>query len=503
MRKIGRWLMILCLVLCACGTGESHIEQPQGEQSQAENENAGKKLKVYISYNGTVTTTDGVMQLSGPTCTVGGMGISDELVYINLIEQFAEENDIELDLAYGKVQDQMSRPITYYDVLIGNTYEAGFFDLFLHEMLQGDYLMDMTPLAKEDVLYGGTYIEPIMKAGKVDERQLIFPLSFNLNMLYTSEESLDRHEMNISADSTFDELIDAFAGGWNQANDTVYLFQPNYSPYLGTFYCEPTPYQTFLLAGGSAMEIDEHVNLIKLYESFMVSDLNSNLDDIRLHADLQDEYGYGIAEMWVDNANTWRLEAAANPSAFEIMQEQVACYTSGNTYNEVCPFVMQTMYYESLYREIGEDFTPIAIPEKDKAKAYQAIISNYGIIPKDSTEPELAFELLQYLASAEISPLYDLPVNKEQITKTLSTLQSTDLTVVDHFTFDVYTMQPLSEETASYLQEVIDHIDHAVLFDNKLWYDRNQVLAQYILGTMELHAAAQQMIEIDKIERGE
>lgn len=235
----------------------------------------------------------------------------------------------------------------------------------------------------------------------------------------------------------------------------------------------------------------------------MVSDLNSNLDDIRLHADLQDEYGYGIAEMWVDNANTWRLEAAANPSAFEIMQEQVACYTSGNTYNEVCPFVMQTMYYESLYREIGEDFTPIAIPEKDKAKAYQAIISNYGIIPKDSTEPELAFELLQYLASAEISPLYDLPVNKEQITKTLSTLQSTDLTVVDHFTFDVYTMQPLSEETASYLQEVIDHIDHAVLFDNKLWYDRNQVLAQYILGTMELHAAAQQMIEIDKIERGE
>ena len=152
-------------------------------------------------------------------------------------------------------------------------------------------------------------------------------------------------------------------------------------------------------------------------------------------------------------------ESADLGDGFSVVKDYIGCFAIGGSFcEEYQPFAAEAAYYEWRYEELGEDFICIGVPTYENSDSYEAVVSSFGVIPKNSRHPEEAYRFLKMVADSEVDPWYDLSVNRERSEETIRRLSTETLALRGG-----YGVPPMSEETADYLRSLIDHIGGASL----------------------------------------
>ena len=480
---------VICLLLSACGN--SGQEAQNSKQLPEESDVETKTLRVLMpgSYQDS--------GIHGPVVQIGGMDVTNEFIYAGLLELFEEQSGVhvEIDYSYDGL-DNLANQTGRYDLIICTNRSSR---VALSSALTADNCYDMSSLFTEKELYNGDYVTPILEAGKVEGKQLVFPLTFNLSMLYSSEESLERHNLNITTDSSFDELAESFMDCWVREQDTIPLYQMRYGMGNTFGFSSVSPFHTFLYAAENRnhQSPDFYLKLISLYRSFLEADFNMELDEIRSW--IGQEKTHSIVPVGEQNSLSYTVDLMMQNNAeeaFDFFNEKIACFASGTVTGYFIPFAVQSMFYETLYEKAGETFFLTAIPEENNSSGYEAVVTMYGVIPQKAENPETAFQLLTFLADAKINYLYDMPVNKNQIKESLAELKQRKIQLSSMFGTASCEIGPMSEATADYLESVIEHIESAGFRDNATEEELYAILESFVLGEIDEQQAALQMGEL-------
>lgn len=481
-KKLQRVLLIalsLVMVLSACGNGErAHTTNPDSSEKIESAE--GKTLSVILATEEAFDSRGGTLSIMEYK-QIGDVQAIVASSYEKIIKDFEEETGAQVNLlAYGTgIKEASSCDAVILDAsrLFGGD---GGYATNIPDMNE-EYCYDLTDFFEKDGLFDDdAYITSVLEAGKFEGRQYVFPLSFNMSMLFTSEQSLARHSLSISQDQTFDELVTEIESAYRSAVDTMPLYQYGYHSFL-KLPEEPdsfrllrnmgaSPVQTFAEASGQEFASEEssiYGQMQSLYEAFVASDLNTSPALLRNSTNLDEIVDASL----VASINSLIIRQQAG--VFDDIVPQVACFTSTDAQALSIPFAAQAMFYESKYRELNEDFVCIAIPQKNSMTSYAAMATTYGVVPVKAKEPELGYQLLKYIADHQTSPTHDLSVNRNCVEKTLESLTNDTISIANGSGSVEYTMNPMSQETSEYLLDVIDHIGYAYFLDpaveNPLW----------------------------------
>ena len=479
-KKLQRVLLIalsLVMVLSACGNGQ-RAHTTNSDSSEKIESAEGKTLSVILA-------TDVFESRDGSGITeykqIGDVQAIVASSYEKIIKDFEEETGAQVNLlAYGTgIKEASSCDVVILDASRLAGSDAGYATNIPY--MNEEYCYDLTQFFEEDgLLDSDDYISSVLKAGEIEGKRYVFPLSFNMSMLFTSEQSLARHSLSISRDQTFDELVLEFETAYRSAVDTMPLYQygyhsfakPTEDPYDFGFRraMGASPIQTFTEASGQEFASEEssiYGQMQSLYEAFVASDLNTSLALLRNSTNLDDVIDASL----VEGINS--LIRNQQVGVFDEIVTKVACFTSTDAQAESIPFAAQAMFYESKYRELNEDFVCIAIPQKNSMTSYAAMATTYGVVPVKAKEPELGYQLLKYIADHQTSPTHDLSVNRNCVEKTLESLTNDTISIANGSGSVEYAMNPMSQETSEYLLGVIDHIGYAYFLDpaveNPLW----------------------------------
>lgn len=426
-------------------------------------------------------------------------------MYYEPVQEFQKQTGVEVNIQFfiatTDILTQLSKDLeagTGPDVIIGSIASENY-DLLPY--MEEGYFYDLTPFFEEDeILSGGDYVTPIMEAGQFHEQQLIFPLTFNMNLLMTSEENLQKNHFPISRDYTYNELVKTFIDAWSDSDrDADELLMLQYSDMWNTF-----PYDFFSVASGRELKDINTKQLIldqKTFEDWAML----------FEAYLEDDYSMTRAELKSLVAiNNQHLDykpsktlAATNKATrkilghFDFLHNQAVCITDGGMASfHLHSFAAQASYYESRFSDQGEEFLCIGVPMQQDPDYYAAQVTTFGAVTSDSNHAKEGYQFLKFLADSPRFMHFDLSVNKEQIDSTFDDLTSTyfdfypamgnfppeDVPEGQDWLGDAYTIQPMTSATRDYLQSMIDHIGAVSLPNRERWKIIQEEIERYIYG---------------------
>ncbi len=440
------------------------------------------------------TTMYGIGDFSANFYTWGEKGH----IYYTELNNYQKQSTLDVHITYGQYDelwnylDDGNAP----DLIVSDT-RADIPEL----MAQGEFL-DLLPYFDKDGIYeSGNYVNPVLEAGLYFDHQYVFPLTFTMNAVITSEQSLARHDLTLTSDYTFDDMANAFATAYREAENTD---DKHFLISHSTDFTQGTLYEVFARASGQAaynpktgkvvLDREYFKQMAELYESFACYDFNMDLDEIRIAAEQESlekaahAESAGLDPAKVEAAKESRFLNASEKNSryarlfyssasisqkFELTRNAFACVADGADPSGVMYSTLtQAYYYESRYTDAEEDFMIIGIPEKEDPDSYSAAVTLFGVIPTGAVHPDEAYELLKMLADAEIFPHFDMPVNRDRLAETFDYFTSTHY---DYYSFQMpdmtemiemgaeYQIKPMSQETSEYLQNMVENIGRVVL----------------------------------------
>ena len=452
MKRIGILLLIICL-LCACSGEISEESSMALTEESVEKTDPDNIFRIYIFGQRTKTELPPKIpaadsySVTGPAYVIGEHIGSDYHIYSKALEEFEQESDYTIEITY------MTTPSALYslngdnsmpDVIIGSYTEEN--DSSLYTMLNEIYLYDMNEFFVEDDIYdSGEYIETILEAGKVNGRQFVFPLTFTMNMLCTSEQSLERHDLKITDQSTFEDIVFEFMRLWDNtsgATDEVLVL-----PLAGGLVPKIWPFSFFHAASGQ-MFSPPGLRQVTIGEDYF----NSLFDICMSYKQTES----GPLELIT---NAMRENCIEEGDGFTAIQENVGCFAVGGIWSDYYqPLAAQAAYYEWQYNQLGEDFLCIGVPRYHDSTTYEAIITNFGVIPQASRHPEEAYRFIKMLADVELQPYNDLSVNRKRCEESIDKLTFEEIVLKEG-----YSVEAMSKNTADHLKNMIEHIGGATL----------------------------------------
>ena len=479
-RQLLTLILVLALVLCACSpsrtaqnqTEESTPDSVLHEASETtietdETSEAATELHIWI-----------IESAYGELGEFSGVPSIDENYIEKALTSYAQENYIDLHIHDAFHQDSVVGPADL--IVLGPGADLQYY------LSEANY-KDLTPYFEQDQIYSnGQYVEPLLRAGIQNEQQLAFPLIFNMYALYTSEESLARHRLDLSSDASFGEIVSTLTSELNNLSrptDEVLLMGFEDLPMLSSVF------QFFLFAGGVSLlnpetetvtlDPEYFKKILSLYEAYIynnwacdrspLSQLSDNLSSDYRSSDQSKWYYYFTASNHI------------NDSSLSAITDQVACFldidAAPNPY-QYSSFIAQAAYYESSYRDLDETFMCIGIPEQ-QGDSYAAQVSLCGLIPAASEHPDESYQLLKYLADTPVPWYLGASINHENITDTMQFLTETTIELPIYGS-EPYFMQPMSQETAAYLTQMIEQVHTVYLPQNQLRWNIDERLLSYL-----------------------
>ena len=203
---IGIWFAFLVSCKDVNSTFEMEEELPE-------------KLTVFAV--GDITTTNYGEEFFSTRYNIGEFSALSEkwgsgaYIFYDAINKFQKDTGIEIEVYYFmqtidllEALEQCMNTEKCPDIIIGN-YAAQ--DYCLYSYLQEEYFADLFSYFEKDGIYSnGEYFSNILKAGMVGEKQYLFPLTFNMNVLFSSKESMQRHDLKIAEDMRYEDVISLF-----------------------------------------------------------------------------------------------------------------------------------------------------------------------------------------------------------------------------------------------------------------------------------------------------
>ena len=428
-------------------------------------------------------------------------------IYRDAIEQYKKETNEEIVVKFFSGTEEMLR--TAYnewklgngpDVLIGDYRGDGY---CLYPYIEEGMFEDIQPYFEQDEIYsGGQYISKILEAGMIGDQQLIFPLTFNMNVLFTSKERMTRHEMWLSDDMHYKDMLDLFRNGWRKASDEdEYLMvqftniRNNY-PYIlfqAASGVSPIDYET----GKIILSKEVFTDWATLYQSYICNEYDMTREELKY---LQE--GEGIQGKDSKYGKLQQLRSgAAMAEMFGLLHEDVLCFAEGgNCSGFYHSFAANARYYESRFDEFDDDMICIGIPTLNNDDGYAAQVTTFGIVLSNSPNTKKGYEFIKTMADSEVWMHFDLSVNKQRIEDTLSDFTTS---YYDYYPMlgrisppkdnvdsvewldDPIQLKPMSAETKEYLQYMIEHIEVATLPEFGLNAIITEEIQNYLWGDTE------------------
>ena len=213
-------------------------------------------------------------------------------IYYNAIEKYKKQTNTDIKVEY--FNDTLSMLETAHnewkngkgpDVIIGSYTSA---EYCLYPYIEAGMFTDLLPYFESDEIYSnGQYISKVLEAGLIDGRQVISPLTFNMNILYTSKERMKEHNIWLSKDMHYEDLLNVFKNGWqevgNQENFLMLQFtnmDNNYPYILFQSACgeEIIDYET----GKITLSKETFEEWLALYQSYICNDYGMTKEELKL-----------------------------------------------------------------------------------------------------------------------------------------------------------------------------------------------------------------------------
>ena len=419
-------------------------------------------------------------------------------IYYDALNNYQKESALDVRITYGQYDELWNYLLdgNAPDLIVSDTRAD------ITELMAQEEFLDLLPYFEKDSIYeSGNYVNPVLEAGLYFDQQYVFPLTFTMNALITSEQSLARHDLMLSSDYTFDDMVNTFTNAYREVENTD---DKHFLTSTANGSAQSIAYQIFSRASGQTaynpktgkvvLDEDYFKQMAELYEAFICYDLQMNLDEIRVAAEQEsleraaEAESRGLSPEEVESCKNYKYLNTSEKNSryarlfysnamisqrFELTRNAFACVSdSGESMGDMGSTLTQAYYYESRYTDAEEDFMIIGIPEKEDPESYSATITMFGVIPTEAIHPDEAYELLKTLADAEIFPHFGMSVNRDRLNETFDYFTSTHY---DYYAFQMpdpaetiemgaeYQIKPMSEETSQYLQDMVENIDRVVL----------------------------------------
>ena len=446
-------------------------------------------------------------------------------IFYDAMETFQKETGIGIDLYYFmQTKDLLTALEENFnnekcpDIIVGS-YTTD--EYCLYSYITDGYFADMKPYFVEDELYtNGEYLTNVLNGGLIGDKQYIFPLTFNMNMFFSSKESLKSHDLWLSDEMTYSEMLTLFAESWKQeSREDEEVIMMQFSNSQNTF-----PNALFQSASGESIldyetgeiVLDEEYfgELARLYESYLCDDYDMTREELKELAHANDGVLPYNKSKFI-NLKSASLNEEVSLEIFNIINEKVGCFSEGG-YKSVFmhSFVAQAYYYESRYQDLEEEFVCIGIPTRGSNEGYTAQITSYGGVIANSPYIQYGYEFLKCLADSKTFMYLDVSVNKLNAVEEIQELTSLVYELYPSIgTFspekepegadwlgESYQIAPLSEDMAEYLIYLLEHIECAKLPEGTLNEIISLEIENYIFGNTntveEAYIKASQQLEL-------
>ena len=459
-------------------------------------------------------------------------------IYYDAVESYKKETGKEIQIEFFDIPEEMFEKAYEEwkngagpDVIIGDYVNNG---CLLYPYISEGMLADMGGYFENDALYSsGEYVEKVLEGGRIGQDQLVFPLTFNMNMLYTSEERMNKHGIWLSEDMLYEEMLTAFQDAWNEVRDEDEYLMLNHEYYRNRY-----PVLLFQSASGINMieyetgkiqlSIEDFSDWANLYESYICNEYQMSREELKefvvQNPDISIPYEDSMLSSIIELCNN-----VESDESFDIIKENTFSWSNGGTYaSNYRSFAAHTNYYESRMKDEDETFVPIAIPSKHNPGEYAAEIASFGVILSNSKKTDEAYEFIKALADYKHFMHLDLSVNRQVLIDTLDELSTTNFSlqlrvggtpapeiseedlmnndeevqkILDIYHEESYFMQALSEESKDYLLNMVEHIGIASLPEGQLDGIIIEEIGRYIwedVDTIEnaYHNTIQRFIEM-------
>ncbi len=411
-------------------------------------------------------------------------------IYKTILEEYQKENPVELEIEYFDYSDDLDAQLVrdmkngvLPDLIIENSISYN----DAYALFDADILLDLSTYVEDDGLYeSGEYFNEVLRAGQYQSQQLIMPLSFNMTTIMSSEESLQRYDLDLSKADILDVLdqLTSRANMMQQEEKEQELLAQFVAP-MGDY-----PISMLLAAGGGALvdyekktvELDQefYKYVAEFYKQFAIQEMGS------LEAVIEQGTQLGL----YGSVHDQRMGAAMR---FEDMHKNTAAFIEGgscrNTF--IHSFAAQANYYESVYTDKGEEFYLYGIPTYNSSNEYTPMVTSYGAVMADTEHPEEAYEFLKYMMDQPYFMHFDLSPNREATEEMLYQLCNTTYEIIQmRGYFDMpdlelatdYVMKPMTEKTKTAIMDMLDKMGEATLNNDPVFWKVQENMLLYVVG---------------------
>lgn len=502
-----------CIIVLVCiGVGLKIYSSMNTDENETEiivKEKENDVLTVYAAANGfhigredELYTTD---YLLGEFPEVAERWSEAGYIYYSGIEKYKKETDMDVRIEFFNDSLSMLEKANKEwksgegpDVILGSYTSAGY---SLYPYIEEGMFADLMPYFESDEIYSrGEYLTTVLEAGLLNNHQVIFPMTFNMNVLYTSEERMKEVDIWLSEDMYYDDFVSSFMNGWQEPTN-----QNSYLMLQFTNMDNNYPYVLFQAASGEkildyetgkiTLNKDAFTEWLNIYQGFVCNDYAMTEEELKASQKSGDSSRYdqlrrGFGAEYINDL-------------FGVLLPKVFCFAEGgNCSYSAHSFVANTRYYESRFSEFDEEFICLGIPVKSNPEGYAAQITNFGVVLSNSEKQREGYELIKCLVDTKHWMHLDLSVNRQVIDDTLDELNTSY--------YDFYSqigtpaavglgvsellppvrLQPMSDETKDYMNYLVDHIETANLPEFELYLIVTEEIEDYIWGSTESVDAA-------------
>ena len=410
--------------------------------------------------------------------------------YKTMLEEYQKENSVELIIEYFDCSDDL------HAQLVEDKKEGKLPDLIIEDsisfddayaLLDADILLDLSSYVQEDGLYdSGEYYNEVLQGGQYKGQQMILPLSFNMNTIMSSAESLERYNIDLSEAGLLDMLVQ-FTSQLHmmQQEDPQQELLAQFVAAEGDF-----PIRILLAAGGGTLvdyeekkvQLDPefYKEMAEFYKQFAIQEMGS------LDAVIEQGTYLGLYQ----SVHGKRMGTAMR---FEDMYRNTAAFIEGGSCSNIFihSFAAQANYYESVYTDVGEEFCLYGIPTYGNSDEYTPMITSFGAIMANTEHPEAAYDFLKYMMDQPYFMHYELSVNRQATEEMLDQLSNTTYQLSQmrgyfenmsdsELSID-YVMSPLTEDTKQKILYLLDNMGKATLSNWPVYQIVQENMLLYVL----------------------
>ena len=382
-------------------------------------------------------------------------------LFNNAIREFKLLSDVDVNVERFEDTAEMELRITT-ETLSGKGPDVWLFSdrsnsLDIHKMMMNGSFYVLDEFLEEEKKYGGyqeeKYYSCMMDAGSLGGKQYILPLSFNMTQYYADSSLIDAYYPSLQDGYDMQELLQALREECDRTQNDPYS--------MGAMFTGQMNYPVYMI-------IEESQKSILNYEEKQVA-----LD----------------REMMEEMMGFWKLWSERNKSE-EILGKygkDLSVLTHYSFMSDGTSMLNAVRHNVSQYAISEIKPYLYMMPAWDQQDSYMAYITEFGGVNKNSGHPKEAYDFLRTVMDYQVvynfnkfdsSLYYNLPVNKTILNSALQLVSMQK----GMGKFDI---QPLPKEYTEQIEDILDHIDTAVIRNPKAEAIIKEVTMPYFTGEQE------------------